>query len=382
MTTRIVFTGMGMVTACGEELTEIWERLLHKKTAALPWPDLESIGFTMTTACRIDDPTITGMDRGRQMTLRAVSKALKQANIDLTGKRTGIFIGTTLGESLAFENKGEGLYIDEAAINPDFFGNAIREKWAPNALVRNYGTACAAGNYAIGAAVEALQRGRIDVAIAGGVDPFSKIAMVGFQRSRAMAPDGICRPFDAARSGMLLGEGAAFFILEREEPALARNAMPIAIAGHCGLSCDAYHATAPEPGGSGMAASMQLALKKQGLRPNDIDWICAHGSGTVLLDAAEAGAIKKVFGEKPPPVSGFKSLFGHCLGAATAIEAAICIMAIQHSTIPPTANHFNTDTKLGVQIITETTPLQTNWVLSGGYAFGGLNSALLIGKWA
>lgn len=378
----IVFTGMGMVTACGEDLTEIWECLVNKTPVARSWPDLETIGFTMTTACRIDDSTITGTDRGRQMTLRAVSKALQQANLDLTGKRVGIFIGTTLGESLAFENKGEGLEIDAAALKPDFFGNAIREKWAPNAIIRNYGTACAAGNYAIGAAVEALEQGRIDVAIAGGVDPFSKIAMVGFQRSRAMAPDGICRPFDAQRGGMLLGEGAAFFILEKEAEAIARNATPLAIAGHCGLSCDAYHATAPEPGGNGMAESMRIALKKQGLQPGDIGWICAHGSGTVLSDAAEAIAIQQVFGNQSPPVSGFKSLFGHCLGAATAIEAGICILSLQKGTIPPTLNHQNTDTKFPVRVVTETLAKESKWILNGGYAFGGLNSALLIGKWA
>jgi len=193
-----------------------------------------------------------------------------------------------------------------------------------------------------------------------------------------MSSSGVCRPFDTHRDGMLLGEGAAMMVLEREADAVARGARPLAVVGALGLSCDAHHATAPHPEGRGAAAAFLDALATQDLAPTDIDWICAHGSGTLLSDAAESRAITTVFGTDGPPVSGLKGALGHAMGAATAIEAAVCAMAIQRQTLPPTAGLVEPEFPLNH--VREPMPARPRWVANAGFAFGGLNAVLLLGS--
>jgi 3-oxoacyl-[acyl-carrier-protein] synthase II len=365
---------MGLITPLGSTVDDLWTALLAGETAAREWGDLAQQGFRITTACRI--PDFAGQPRGRMMAVSAAREAVDHAGISLNG-HVGVYVGTTMGESLAFERAAEGhpFVLEQAAASA--YPHELQQALGVEGPAYAYGTACAAGNYAIGAAAEAVRMGRVDAAIAGGVDAFSRIAMVGFSRSRAMSPER-CRPFDAERRGMQLGEAAAFVVIEREDAAKKRGAQIYAAVTTLGLSCDAYHATAPRPDGTGMATAMENALRQGKVSSDEIGFICAHGTGTRVSDAAEALAIHSVFAHRPP-VSGFKGALGHSLGAATAVEAVITALALHQRTLPPTANLRQLDPEIQIDVVTE--PRETpnlRWALNCGYAFGGLNSALLM----
>lgn len=376
---RVVVTGMGLVSPLGRGPAELWQRLLAGQSAARSWPDLAADGYRATTACRIEDLDCEPLRRGSALALVAACQAVENAGLDLP-EQTGVFVGSTLGESLAFEQAAEGEPLDLGDFTVQSFTQSIQEHFRLTGPGRSVATACAAGNYAVGAALSALREGRVPVALAGGVEPFSRLAMVGFSRSRAMAST-VCRPFDQNRSGMLLGEGAALFVLERAEDALRRGATPLAEIAALGLSCDAYHAVAPQPDGQGMLKAMQAALHLAGVKPGELDWVNAHGTGTRASDAAEACALRALFGDSAPPVSGSKGALGHALGASSALELAICIQGLRTQTIPPTPGHEQPDPVCGVACPRQPVRRQIRWVLNNAFAFGGLNSALLLRRW-
>ena len=378
-TPRIVVTGMGLLSPLGCSAEELWQHLLAGESAARSWPDLAAEGYRVSTACRIDDFDAAPLRRGRTLALAAAEQAVKNAGLVLPGQ-TGVFIGSTLGESFAFESAAEGAALQLQQYSVDSFTQSIRRRYRLQGPSQSIATACAAGNYAVGAAMAALRAGRARVALAGGAEPFSRLAMVGFSRSRAMAADR-CRPFDQNRTGMLLGEGAAVFVLERLEDALDRGATPLAEMVSIGLSCDAYHATAPQPESLGMAKAMQSALDLARIEAVEIDWVNAHGSGTRLSDAAEAKALNAVFQDRQPLVSGSKGALGHALGAASALELAICIKGLNEQTAPPTAGHEAPDDEAGVHCTRRPTPAAIRWVLNNAFAFGGINSSLLLRRW-
>jgi 3-oxoacyl-[acyl-carrier-protein] synthase II len=176
---------------------------------------------------------------------------------------------------------------------------------------------------------------------------------------------------------MLLGEGAAILVLERESDAKARGARPLAIVGALGLTCDAYHPTAPHPQGDGAARAFRSALVDQELDPSDIDWVCAHGTGTVLSDNAESAALEQAFGKKVPWISSLKGALGHSMGAASAIEAAVSVLAIDRQKAPPTAGLE--EPAFNLPFVTAPMPLSMHWIANAGFAFGGLNAVLLMG---
>ncbi len=377
-TNEVVITGIGAITPLGDDLDEVWKRLLASETAARSWQDLAEEGFRTPLAARVTSIAGEDASRGSRMAIAAARRALASSNFR-SNKDSGVFIGTTMGESIAFEQAAAG---DNADLlnkaTATVFPRAVRRVFEGRGPERAYAAACAAGNYAIGAAAEAIASGQIICALAGGVEPFSRIALAGFSRSRAMS-GGLCRPFDKQRSGMQLGEAAVLLLLERKEDAEARGVKPLARIMSLGLSCDAYHPTAPSPGGEGMARAMKISLEKAGLRAADINWICAHGSGTRASDDAEAKAIHQVFGNFSPSVSGLKGAFGHSLGAATALEAAVAVLALQHQYLPPTVNFETQDPELAIDVVKE--PRETGsceFILNCGYGFGGLNSALVL----
>jgi 3-oxoacyl-[acyl-carrier-protein] synthase II len=192
-----------------------------------------------------------------------------------------------------------------------------------------------------------------------------------------MSPDR-CKPFDKDRQGMQLGEAAAFLMLENEDVARERNAKIYGYVGNLGLSCDAYHPTAPQPEGNGMAQAMLNALQQADLNPIDIDWLCAHGTGTKLSDTAECIAINKVF-SADIPVVGVKGSLGHSLGAASAVEAVICAMALHKKCLPPTVGANNLDPQLSVNVVRDSITFDTaQYVMNCAYGFGGVNSALIL----
>ena len=318
--------------------------------------------------------------RGRALAVAAAEQAVSRAGLTLP-QDSGVFIGSTIGESMAFERAAEGAAIDLADYGVPSFTAGIRRRFALNGPQQSLATACAAGNYAVGAALSALRQGRCTVALAGGAEPFSRLSLMGFSRSRAMASNG-CRPFDAQRDGMSLGEGAAMFVMELAEAALQRGATPLAEVVSLGLSCDAYHPTAPQPEGVGMRAAMQAALDAAGITPADIDWINAHGSGTRASDAAEAKALSALFGDAMPAVSGSKGALGHALGAASAIELAVCVLGLDHQTVPPTRGHWEPEPDGGIACTRMPLARRLRWALNNAFAFGGVNSALLLRTWA
>ena len=376
---RAVVTGFGMVTPFGNQKDEVWQKIIEGRSAARTWQDLEEEDFRIPIACRVDEGLkIPATDRGTWFARQALELALAKHKDELP-EDTAVFIGSTIGESGAFEAIASGEDLDPLKYTIDTLAGMIRNKYGLNGTSFSYGTACAAGNYALGTAASFIRKGLAEVAIAGGIEPFSRVAMTGFSRSRAMT-GGKCRPFDRDRDGMMLGEGAAVFILEDEERAMKRNAEPLAVIGALGLSCDAYHATAPLPDGSGIKRAIENALFLEGINANDVDWICAHGSGTEVSDKAEARAIGEIFGNAVP-VSGTKGALGHALGAATAVEAAICLLALQYQQIPGTTSLEHPDPEFDIDLVMQSRDIEINYVLNCGYAFGGLNSALLIKKW-
>ncbi len=285
-----------------------------------------------------------------------------------------------MGESSVFEAAASDENINTSNGLGFQYALAIKEKLKLNGPARTFGCACASGNYAIGSAAQMIEAGMAKSIVAGGVEPFSRIAHLGFMRSRAMAPDK-CQPFDIHRSGMQLGEAAAFLMLEHKESALHRKAKIYGYINSLGLSCDAYHPTAPKPDGTGMAKAMLNAITQANLSKGDIDWICAHGTGTKLSDSAESKAIQSVFSDKSTPVTGIKGALGHSLGAASAVEAVVCVMALYQKLLPPTVGISEIDPDIELDIVCDPRESESiQYAMNCAYGFGGINSALIIQK--
>ncbi len=368
---------MGVVCSIADTIEDFWQALISKRCGIREWEDLRTLNFKYTYAHRISDVECDPLWRGFELAKKTISQALQQASPN-SKSRIGLFLGTTMGESAAFEAIAEG----NRDIAPhDYTGDGIcrklRKHFPQIIMHRCFATACAAGNYALKAARQALITGDIDIAIAGGVDPFSKIAMTGFSRARAMSPSGLCRPFSADRDGMVLGEGAGFLVLERVEGA-APSSRVLATLDGCALTCDAFHPTAPRPDSAGIVQCFYQLSTLTSTDFNSIDWVCSHGTGTKLSDTSEARAIGKTFQEKIPWVSSIKAHIGHTLGAATAIEAIVCVLSIINEKIPPTVNTESSD--LGLEIPSTPISRPINRVLNCGYAFGGLNSITQFSK--
>ena len=241
-------------------------------------------------------------------------------------------------------------------------------------------TACAAGNYAVAAALDALRAGETDLMLAGGADAFSRITYAGFARLGAIAPD-LCRPFDRRRRGMIPGEGAAVLVLETMDRAAARGATVYAEVAGYGLSCDASHMTMPQVGGA--ARAMELALRTTGLEPADISYISAHGTGTPANDRVETAAVKQVFeaSARQVPISSVKSMIGHTMGAASAIEAAVCALAVASDRIPPTINLQDPDPECDLDYVANGSRACTvRAAMNNAYAFGGHNATVIFRK--
>jgi 3-oxoacyl-[acyl-carrier-protein] synthase II len=373
---RIVITGMGSISPLGRSPAEQFRRVLSGESSARSWPDLESAGYRSATACRVAGLEVEPSFRGRELACLAAEGALASAGLG-GARELDVFVGSTLGESYAFERAAEGETVDLADVSVASFARAIRDRLGLRGRVASVSTACAAGNCAVGAAMTALRRDESRVALAGGVEPFSRLAMVGFTRSRAMCSE-TCRPFDARRDGMLLGEGAALFVLERRDDALRRGASPLAEVVSLGLASDAYHAVAPDPTGSGMLRAMQSALAQAGIGKDAVDWVNAHGSGTRASDAAEGRALRELFGHEQPLVSGSKGALGHALGAASALELALCVEGLRAQTVPPTFGFAIPDPECGASCSAAPVARPLRWVLNNAFAFGGVNSSLLV----
>jgi 3-oxoacyl-[acyl-carrier-protein] synthase II len=243
-----------------------------------------------------------------------------------------------------------------------------------------FSTACAAGNYAIGYGFDLIRLGRADVILAGGAEPLSKVAFTGFNQFSAVAPEK-CQPFDQSRKGMMVAEGAGIVVLEALENALGRNAKIYAEVLGYGLSCDAFHMTTSSK--EGIMACMRKAMQDTGVPVEQVDYISAHGTGTLTNDRNESAAIKEVFGPhyKTIPVSSIKSMLGHTMGAASALEAIACALAVKNDMIPPTINYETFDPECDLDCVPNQSRKHTVKVaLNNSYAFGGNNACLVLIK--
>ena len=372
---RIVITGLGVVSPLGNDPETLWKALKAGECAIKEHKSLKEEGFQIPKYALCDESFGKSDKRGKNMAIYAAKQAA--FNDTYTDKITGVYVGTSMGESGIFEEAvNEDPYLFQEGL-ANRFAEVIKDHLNLNGPAYGYGAACAAGNYAIGTAADALRAGLIDTAFAGGVEPISKIALTGFIRSRAMAPEQ-CKPFDKSRNGMQIGEGAAILRLEREKDALARNAKIYAIVGELGLSCDAHHPTSPKKDGSGMAESIKHALMQNNLSASDIDWVCAHGTGTIISDFSESRALHSVFGSKIPPVTGFKGALGHTMGAASAIETLLCVLTLEKQEILQTTGYKNEDETLMIPVVKTHKKYPVNTIINSAYGFGGINSCLVL----
>ena len=243
-----------------------------------------------------------------------------------------------------------------------------------------FSTACAAGNYAISYGYDLIRSGRADIVIAGASDPISRIEFTGFNQFSAVAPEK-CQPFDKNRKGMMLAEGAGILVLESIENALRRKAHIYAEILGYGLSCDAYHMT--NASAEGIAECMRKALKESDITKEDVDYISAHGTGTKANDRNECAAIREVFGSryKEVPISSIKSMLGHTMGAASAIEAITCALVVKNDIIPPTINFETPDPLCDIDCVpNQARKHKVNIAMNNSYAFGGNNASLVLRK--
>lgn len=403
MNKRIVITGLGVISpiGCGKDV--FWDALISGVSGVAEVKAFDTSVFKVHKGCEVKDfnyedyagvDTDRNVGKGSQFAIAASKLALDDSKIalnDVDHERVGVSIGTTAGEIQILEQvnylrfeKGEenvdtDLFLKHPCLNmPSNISIEFGFK-GPSTIIP---TACAAGNYAIGYACDLIKLGRADIMLAGGSDPFSKVAFVGFSRLHAIAPD-ICQPFDKNRKGMLIGEGAGMLVLESLEDALARNATIYAEILGYGLSCDGYHITIPHPEGNGVESAMKKALKNADIKPEDVQHISAHGTGTVANDKAETISIKKVFGEhsKDLAISSTKSMIGHTMGAASAIEAIACSLAVKNNIVPPTINYETKDPECDLDFIPNVKrEMRVDIALNNAYAFGGNNSCLVLKK--
>jgi 3-oxoacyl-[acyl-carrier-protein] synthase II len=401
---RVVVTGMGVKTPAGTDLDTFWETLAAGRSTAGPIEGFDTTDHPVKFACEVrgfDPEPYLGTkearraDRVSQLGVAAAADALAGAGeLETDPARCAVVAGTGVGGLQTLEAQ-ERVFLERGAERVSPFFVPMMMPNATGALVAMRGgftgpnlsvtTACAAGAHAIGEGVRMVRDGSVDVAIAGGAEAaVTPVALAAFWRMGALSgrvddPSRAARPFDADRDGFVMGEGAAALVLERWDRAVARGAHIYGEVLGYGRNADAYHITAPSPGGEGAAACMQLALEDAGLAPGAIGHVNAHGTSTPMNDAAEAEAIGKVFGGAPPPVTSTKGVTGHLIGAAGATEAIACLLTFAHGAIPPTANLEKLGEEINLDVVGGgPRPLEPAPALSNSFGFGGHNATLVL----
>jgi len=393
--TRVLITGVGVVSSIGLGKDEYFRALAEGRSGISPVEsfDASHLGRQVAgevKAFRAQDHLTSAELRhtGRcsAMTLAAARMAIADAGIApelLRGPRTAVVIGTTMGEADVIAS------LDHAWIKsgPKGITRALLPKYGSTLLpihvaraigaqgmVLTLPAACAAGNYAIGFGADLIRAGRADVVVTGASEIVQELQFSGFVRLAAMAPSR-CQPFDLNRQGIIVGEGSGLVILESEEHAVRRGARAQAEVGGYGLSCDAYHITRPHPDASGSIAAMRSALADSGIGPEAVDFVNAHGTGTRANDLAEAKVMADVFGGRKVPISSVKSMIGHCMGAASALEAVACVMTIETGIYPPTIAYETPDPDCDLDVVANVARTgKADVVLNNSLAFGGYNA--------
>jgi len=404
---RVVITGMGAMTPLGESVDEYWQNLVQGVSGigVMTLADPDSYPCKVAGEVSGFDPgqyfnakEARRMARFSQLAVAASGMAVEDAHLDLAKEdpeRLGVVIGTGVGGFPETEDNAR-ILVDKGGMrmSPYFIPMILPNMAAAN-VSRVFGlkgytataiTACAAGNQAIGEAAEAIRRGVADTILAGGCEAgISQLGLGGFNVIKALTrqndpPEKASRPFDAKRDGFVPAEGSAILILESLEHALDRGANILAEMVGYGVSSDAYHTVHPDKDGAGAARAMKWALESAGIGPDEVDYINAHGTSTPANDAMETKAIKKVFGEQAYklPISSTKSMTGHALGGAGALEAVASVKTILHGEVHPTINYENLDPECDLDYVpVKSRSLQVDTVLSNGFGFGGQNACLV-----
>ncbi len=401
MNKRIVITGLGVMSSIGIGKEKFWDALLNGKSGISPISSFDTSNQFTHNGGEVKDfkpedfiprEKLPGLSRASQMALAAATLAITDARLPVENLRTsrvGVCIGTNIGSIQTVEKVNELIINEKKSDIIDSLLSQIPTNTTSSIIAREFdlqghnmmfSTACAAGNYAIGYGFDLIKLGRAQLVIAGGADALSKVAFTGFNQFSAVAPDK-CRPFDKNRKGMMVAEGAGIVVLESLESAVQRKAPIYAEILGYGLSCDAYHMTASSV--EGIAECMRNALKEAGLTADDVDYISAHGTGTLTNDKNECAAVKVIFGSRYRniPMSSIKSMLGHTMGAASALEAAACALAVNYDLIPPTMNYETVDPDCDIDCVPNKSRKHTiNIALNNSYAFGGNNASLVLKK--
>ncbi|MBI5877573.1 MAG: beta-ketoacyl-ACP synthase II [Chloroflexi bacterium] len=412
---RVVVTGLGAVTPLGLNVDTTWQNLLRGVSGASLISRFDTTGFAVRIANEVKDfdpmayPDVIDrkearrFDRIIQLTLVAAAEAIRQSGLKVTADNTdeiGVVIGTGIGGLGAVQEAADTLHSKgPMRVSPYTATNMLPNMPAGQVAITfglrgiNYCliSACATGSHAIGEAFEIIRRGDAQVMVAGGAEaPLTPIGLAAFHRTGAMStrnddPQRASRPFDKDRDGFVMAEGASLLVLENLESARARGATILAEIVGYGATDDAYHASAPAEGGVGAIKCMQRALKKAGLQPGDIDYINAHGTSTTLNDKGETQAIKAVFGDLAyqVPISSTKSMLGHLLGAAGAVEGVVSVKTILEGKIHPTINLMTPDPDCDLNYTPNgTIERNVDVVLSNSFGFGGHNATVIFKKYA
>jgi 3-oxoacyl-[acyl-carrier-protein] synthase II len=404
---RVVITGVGMITPLANTAEETWQGFLKGKSGTGPLTQLDPTPFNSKVAAEVKN-----FDPSKYMTLKDIKKtdvfvqfgvasakmAMEDAKLDISKedvRRIGILVGSGIGGLRVIEEQHRQMMEKGPSRISPFLIPMLIVNMAPGQISIALGlkgpsncvaTACATGSNAIGDAFKLIQRGEADVMFAGGTEScITNLGFGGFDAMKALSthnahPETASRPFDKTRSGFVMGEGCAILIMEELERAKKRGAKIYAEMAGYGMTSDASHITAPDPSGEGAARCMVLAMKDANLRPEDVDYVNAHGTSTPLHDKVETLAIKKALGEdvaRKIKSSSTKSMTGHLLGAAGAVEGAACVLAIRDKIIPPTINYKHPDPDCDLNYVpNEAQSSRVRVALSNSLGFGGHNACI------
>jgi 3-oxoacyl-[acyl-carrier-protein] synthase II len=405
---RVVVTGIGAVSPLGNDVESSWQNLIDGRSGAATIEQWDASAYPVTFACElkdfdpknwIDHKRARRMDRFAQMIVAAARQAEADSGLDVApeAERVGASIATGIGGLQAFQDCYDVLLergpdrvnpFSIPQIIPNMGAAWVSMELGTRGPLSSQCTACAASNMAIGEAGDMIRLGRADVVFAGGTEAgITPVGIAGFSAMRALArrndePEKASRPFDADRSGFVMGEAGAVIVLEDLEHARARGAKMYAELLGYGLSSDAAHVTEPDPSGKNPARAMKMAFGDAGIAPDEVDYINAHGTSTPLGDASETKVIKLALGEevaRKTPVSSTKGATGHCLGAAGAIEAIFTILAVNKNMLPPTINYETSDPECDLDYVpNEAREADVKVGVSNSFGFGGHNACIVL----
>ena len=393
MKPRIFLTGSGVISPLGLDTREFWRRLCAGESGIAPLQKIPTQGLRNARGGEVrglswaDYGEDGDCDEAAQFAFAAAHQAAQNAGLsDADKTRAGLVLATNFGGAASWEaccdiaREGDADAETFAQFLPDHAAFYTARRWNSNGPRVTLSNACSSGAHALGMAADWIALGRCEIAVAGGFDGLGLSTLAGLSILRTITPDQI-RPFDARRNGTIFGEGAAFVTLESEGSMRARGAVPL--AEFCGWSVtnNAHHLTAPDKGGAGLARAMQGALSNAGVEAGQIGYINAHGTGTQYNDLAETQAIKSVFGARELPVSSIKAATSHTMGAAGALEAIACALALRDGILPPTLNLEEYDPECDLDYVPEGARAQPiEYALTNSSGIGGNNASLILKK--